>query len=109
MAVEVAPITETELSPVARFMHENLNPRVPVEAWVCALEVPWTVASPNRGFMLLDDGALVGAYLAYYSDRLIDGRLEHFCNLGAWCVLEEYRFQGIRLPQAPPGPPRHPF
>lgn len=100
MAVEIAPITDTDLSPVARFMHENLNPRVPVEAWASALEVPWTVASPNRGFMLLDDGALVGAYLAYYSDRVIDDRLERFCNLGAWCVLEEHRFRGLRLLKA---------
>jgi hypothetical protein len=36
-------------------------------------------------------------YLAFYSERMINGHLERFCNLGAWCVLEEYRAQGLRL------------
>ena len=40
---------------------------------------------------------MVGAYLAYYSERQVDGRPEQFCNLGAWCVLDGHRHQGIRL------------
>ena len=47
--------------------------------------------------MLLDDNAVVGAYLAFYSERMIDGRAEPFCNLGAWCVLPSYRFHSLRL------------
>ena len=64
MAVELAPITDTDLGPVARFMHDNLNPRVPAAAWASALEVPWAVESPNHGFLLRDEGEIVGAYLA---------------------------------------------
>ena len=54
-------------------------------------------SAPNAGFMLLDGETVVGAHLAFYSDRVIDGRVEQFCNLGAWCVLPEYRFHGLRL------------
>jgi hypothetical protein len=50
--------------------------------------------------MLLDGDAVVGAYLAFYSQRMIDGRPERFCNLGAWCVLPEYRLHSVRLVQA---------
>ncbi|KAE8764907.1 hypothetical protein GB883_06610 [Georgenia thermotolerans] len=43
---------------------------------------------------------MVGAYLAFYSERGIDGRPERFCNLAAWCVEEGYRSQGLRLLRA---------
>ena len=31
---------------------------------------------------------------------MIDGRVERFCNLGAWCVLPEHRFHALRLLKA---------
>ena len=50
--------------------------------------------------MLLDGDRIVGAHLAFYS-RADDRRPpERFCNLGAWCVLPEYRFHGLRLLKA---------
>ena len=59
--------------------------------------VPWKVDAPNHGFMLRDGQRVVGVQLAFYSERLVAGRAERFCNLGAWCVLPEYRFHSIRL------------
>jgi len=45
-----------------------------------------------------DDGQrVVGALLAFYSERLVAGRVEQFCNMGAWCVLPAYRSHSIRL------------
>ena len=61
---------------------------------------PWDTVQPNRGFVLEDAGDVVGAYLALYSERQIDGRSETFCNLGAWCVLPSHRHQGLRLLRA---------
>lgn len=97
---EVRPITADDVSAVAEFMHAQLNERVPAAAWAQALDVPWSVEQPNAGFMLLDGDRVVGANLAFYSERTIDGRCERFCNLGAWCVLPEYRLQGLGLPKA---------
>lgn len=97
MSVELNPITAADLPAVGRYLQENLNGRVDAAAWADALEVPWAVSAPNRGYFLTSDGDVVGAYLAYYSDRTIDGRLERFCNLGAWCVDERFRAQGVRL------------
>jgi len=62
--------------------------------------VPWHVEQLNAGFMLIAGGELVGAHLAYYSERIIDGRTERFCNLGAWCVCEDHRFHAMRLLKA---------
>ena len=59
--------------------------------------------------MLLDDDTIVGAYLAFYSERMIGGRAERFCNLGAWCVLPDYRFHSLRLLNALLAQPRYHF
>lgn len=105
MTVRVTPITGADVNVVAGFLHSELNQRVPAAAWARAVDVPWRLNRgadpPNHGFMLVTDtGEIVGAYLAFYSDRVIDGQAERFCNLGAWCVREEYRFHSLRLLKA---------
>lgn len=94
---EVRPIGPGDIGAVAEFLHEHLNQRVSTGAWARSVEVPWDDDRPNSGFMLLAGGEVVGAHLAFYSQRLIDGRTERFCNLGAWCVLEQYRLNGLKL------------
>lgn len=100
VTVELAPITAAEVPDVAAFLHEHLNNRVSPADWARSVEVPWDVDAPNRGFLLRDGDTVVGAYLAFYSRRWIGGRMERFCNLGAWCVLPAYRRHSIRLLKA---------
>lgn len=100
MAITVRPITDADRRPVAAFLHAHLSDRITADAWARYLVVPWKVDAPNHGFQLLDGDAVVGVYLAFYSERTIDGRPVRFCNLGAWCVRSEYRFAGIRLLKA---------
>ena len=97
MTVELHPITDTDIHEVADFLGRNLNSRVP---WARACVVPWKVEAPNHGFMLQDEQRIVGVLLAFYSERLVAGQIERFCNLGAWCVLPEFRIQSIRLVMA---------
>jgi hypothetical protein len=94
---QVCPIGPDDIGAVARFLHEHLNPKVSTGAWAGAVEVPWNDDRPNAGFMLIAGDNVVGAHLAFYSQRMIDGRTERFCNLGAWCVLEQYRLSGLKL------------
>jgi hypothetical protein len=97
VVTRVQPIAPADVPRVAEFLHQELNRRVPTEAWARALQVPWSTEQPNHGFMLLSDGEVAGAHLAFYSERVIDGQVEKFCNLGAWCVREGLRFHGMRL------------
>jgi hypothetical protein len=97
MGVRLAPITSSDVPAVARFLTGHLNGRVSPVRWGNALSVPWDVEQPNHGFLLRDGSAVVGAYLAYYSEQQVSGQPEKFCNLGAWCVLDGYRHQGTRL------------
>lgn len=98
--VAVRPILDLDISDVARFLHENLDSRAGVERWGAAMTPPWPYPQPNHGFMLVDDNRIVGAYLALYSDRVIDGQREDMCNLAAWCVLATHRHHGLRLLRA---------
>ncbi|MGQ0779030.1 MAG: hypothetical protein ACT4NY_32225 [Pseudonocardiales bacterium] len=100
MTVQVRPITDDDVSRVAEFLQAHLPVQVSAESWRRSFGADWNVDSPNHGFMLVDDEALAGAYLAYYANRTINGRIERFCNLGAWCVLPGYRFHSIRLLKA---------
>ena len=94
MALELTPIMDTDIADVADFLHANMNPKVP---WAHACVPPWKVDAPNHGFMLRDGQRVVGVQLAFYSERLVTGRTERFCNLGAWNVLPAYRSHSIRL------------
>lgn len=94
---EVRPIADDDVGAVAEFLHEHLNQRISTGAWARSVEVPWDDDRPNAGFMLLAGGKVVGVHLAFYSERTIEGRTERFCNLGAWCVLEQYRLNGLKL------------
>jgi hypothetical protein len=95
MTVELAPIMDADLPAVAEFLHANHNDQVPWEK-SCST-VPWNVDAPNHGFMLRDGRRVVGTLLALYSERLVGGRLERFCNMSSWCVLADYRSRSISL------------
>lgn len=99
-AVEIKPITSADVRDVAEFLHVRLNASIPTEEWAAAITPSWAIAQPNHGFLLRAGERLVGAYLAFYSEREIAGQRERFCNLAAWCVLDEYRSLGLRLPKA---------
>jgi hypothetical protein len=97
----VTPIAAADLQQVGAFLHQHLNRQLSSREWATAADAPWSAESPNHGFMLVNDEAgIVGVYLAFYSERSIGGRVERFCNLGAWCVLPDYRAHSIYLLRA---------
>ena len=97
---EIAPIGRADVTRAAEFLHENLNRRVSPQAWAAAMVPSWSSDAPNHGFLLQDAGRVVGVHLAFYSSRVIDGQPRKLCNLGAWCVLDSHRSQGLRLLRA---------
>jgi len=98
MTVKLSPITDADIVAVADFLHANYNDRIP---WARSrLAGPWKAEAPNHGFVLRDGKRIVGAHLAFYSERLVGGRVERFCDLGTWYVRPEFRFHSIRLIKA---------
>lgn len=99
-AVDLQPIRPEDVGPVGEFLHANLNTRISARQWADAIVPPWPGVQPNHGFLLRAGQRIVGVYIAFYSERQIDGQTERFCNLAAWCVLELYRSHGLRLLRA---------
>ena len=98
LTAEASPITDEDVAAVAEFLRTNLNDRVP---WTLACAtVPWKIDAPNHGFMLRDGNQVVGVLLALYSERLVAGRRERFCNMGSWCVGPDYRSGSLLLLRA---------
>jgi hypothetical protein len=100
MTAELTPITDADVPAVADFLHANLNARIAPPDWARAMSAPWPAEAPNHGFMLRHGGHVVGAYLAFYSERTVAGRTERFCNLASWCVRPDFRFHSVRLVKA---------
>lgn len=98
--VAVAPITDRDLGAVARFLHEHLNDRLSAADWARCAVPPWSVETPHHGFLLRDGDEVVGVYLAFYSERTVEGVPRRFCNLAAWCVRDDHRAHGVRLVRA---------
>lgn len=98
--VEVAPITDADLDAVGGYLHDNLNNLIPVPTWPGVMTGQWATKAPNHGFMLRDGERVVGAYVAYYSERLLAGRRERICNLASWSVHPKYRIHSVRLLKA---------
>ena len=94
------PITADDLDEVGEFLHLNLNPRLSARVWSASVVPSWCIESPNHGFLLRHAGAVVGVYLAFYSERTIAGRRELFCNLAGWCVLDSHRAHSMRMLRA---------
>ena len=98
--MDVAPIGDEDVRDVGEFLHRHLNARLSAEQWASCALPPWRTDAPNHGFMLRQGDDVVGAYLAFYSERTVAGDTRRVCNLAAWCVLEEHRAHGVRLARA---------
>lgn len=96
-AVAVEPIRSEDIDAVAKYLNAQLNDRVPVADWARVIGEDWHRVAPNHGFLLRSGDRVVGACLAIYSTRVIDGVDEGICNLGALCVDEDFRVHVVRL------------
>lgn len=89
---QVRPIRDEDVTRVAGFMAATLNPRPGIPGWEAVMRPPWGNTGPNHGFLLEKQGAIVGAYLAVYS--------EGKCNLAAFSVLPDFRSHTLALCRA---------
>lgn len=96
----IEPVTEHTLPEFADFLYANLSKERSPAEWQHALRVNWIPERPNFGFIMRDEGRIVGGIGAIYALRHIHGREERFCNITSWCVLDAYRKQSMRLAMA---------
>ena len=93
----IEPVQDSDLLDLCRFLTRNLSNVRSADEWASAFRQHWGVEKPNNGFMLLDNGQIVGGIGAIYAQRLVHGKPEQFCNITSWCVLDQHRSQSMRL------------
>ncbi len=94
------PIRDEDLPEFCRFLRENLSRERSAEEWAKAFAQDWCPSKPNNGFLIRHQGRIVGGIGAIYAERPVRGRLERFCNITSWCVLDAFRAQSMRLAMA---------
>ena len=75
------------------FAYDKWSP----EMWRRMFEYPRVESQPNLGFVLESTDKLVGFLGAIYSERLVRGRLERFCNLSSWYTMPQFRSRSVML------------
>jgi hypothetical protein len=93
----IEPVTTQMLPEFAEFLHTHLTNARSAKQWVEGLNKSWGMTPPNHGYVLRDDGKIVGGIGAYYAERTIRGEKQRTCNITSWCVLDAYRKQSMRL------------
>lgn len=93
----IEPITDESLGEFAAFLEANMPVKRSAEDWVSGLSANWGILRPNYGFLLRDEGRVVGGIGAYYAERSIRGQIERFCNITSWCVLDSHRKFSMQL------------
>jgi len=95
--VAVLPIAAKDLPEACRFLARGFQASDAQDAWMAAFSQSWAEHQPNHGYMLQDKGQIVGVIGAIYSDQMIRGRHERFCNVNNWYVDPAYRQHSILL------------
>ncbi|NTV70748.1 MAG: hypothetical protein HGA71_11425 [Azonexaceae bacterium] len=93
----IEPITEQTLPEFAAFLETNMPVSRTARDWISGLLANWCVSRPNYGFLMRDEGKVVGGIGAYYADRIIRGQPARFCNITSWCVLDSHRKYSMQL------------
>jgi len=105
----IEPITEATLPEFAAFLEANMPAKRTAEDWISGLRTNWGEVRPNYGFLMRDDGNVVGGIGAFYADRIIHGQKERFCNITSWCVLDSHRKYSMQLAMSVVGQPGYHF
>jgi predicted N-acetyltransferase YhbS len=94
---EFRPILRADVDSVVALLRAEFLSNLTVEHVTQLVLHDWPLERPNYGYMMVDNGRIVGCILAVYSEREIKGRAEWFCNLGTWYVEPAFRAYGIAL------------
>ena len=109
MNVQVRPVSRPDVDGLIPLLSRGFDHPWPPEEWRRILDLRSTGKQPNLGFVLESNGVLVGFLGAIYSERLVAGRLERFCNLTSWYTEPEFRSSGTLLLMAVLSQPGYTF
>ncbi|TFF25532.1 GNAT family N-acetyltransferase [Jiella endophytica] len=89
------PAGDDDVEAVAALLHDRMNGRIPAETWRLLLDYPWRPPEAERGWLVEDDGQIVGFMGTVYSDRPTATGTRRFCDLSSWYLVSGYRGTGV--------------
>jgi acetoacetyl-CoA synthetase len=94
---DLRPVSQKDVDAVCAFLDANMHRGMTKDQYRSLFTYPWMSSKPGMGYLLEQEGEVVGFLGAIYSERAIQGRTELFCNLTNWCVLPTFRNESLRL------------
>ncbi|NEP60426.1 MAG: GNAT family N-acetyltransferase [Symploca sp. SIO2G7] len=76
---------------------QELDPSLTEHTWQSLFNYRWSREEDYCGYGLFDDQKIVGFIGLLFSKRVINHKVEHFCNLTSWVVKEEYRDHSLSM------------
>ena len=73
------------------------NPGISCEDWRQIFTRNWSSPENYCGYLLLANGEVKGFLGLLFSTRIINTRVEKFCNMTSWIVKEDFRSHSLRL------------
>jgi len=107
--VSLREIFDEDLEDVYYFLSSNFDPELKLDIWLKAFNHSWMPEKPNNGFMLEENGTVVGVFCAFYSQRKTRKGTQYVCNTSTWFVLDTYRSHSLKLMAAMLGQKRFLF
>lgn len=105
----IEPITNQTLPEFAYFLEVNMPVKRSTDEWIAGLQTNWAAIRPNYGFLMREEGRVVGGIGAFYADRIIRDQNEFFCNITSWCMLDSHRKYSMQLAMHLVGQPGYHF
>ncbi len=86
----VRPAVRDDIPAILPLIERHFGTRIDRAAWQRLFDYGWG-EKPNLGWVLDQNGRIVGFLGAIHAEREIDGRPERFCNLTTMCVDPDHR------------------
>lgn len=97
MGTVVRRAVQSDVFSVYQLIRNSNLHQLPIAARQRGFAPLWGGQEPYYGFVLEDDGKIVGFLGTLHTRREIRGKLEDFCEIHAWYVKRDYRNQSLNL------------
>jgi hypothetical protein len=94
--ISVQPVSVSQFTQVYPLLRE-MDPTLDESSWQRLFNPRWERAESHCGYGLFDGEELVGFIGLIFSQRMIDLKTEHFCNITTWIVQPPYRGYSLSL------------
>lgn len=82
---------------VYQHLRQSFGDSLSKEEWRKSFIPQWRSPEEFCGYMLLQEGQVKGYLGLLFSNRILNNKIEKFCNMHSWCVSEDARGKSLSL------------